>query len=154
MTQTQTLIDCLRKEAEAVTAFAQSLADEREAMKRGDFAALTALVARKTAQADSLARLGADREARMTARGLRAGPGGQLLGSDIDPAVADAWRKLRFAATAARDAIQLNGAIIKAQLEFTREALQALRSGGADAGLYGRNGRAETGLRGVSLASG
>jgi flagella synthesis protein FlgN len=90
----------------------------------------------------------------MGALGLKAGPGGQLLGRNADPAVEQAWRELRFAAHTARDANELNGAVVAAHLEFTQEAIHAVRQGGVDAGLYGKDGKAENGAKGVSLAAG
>ncbi len=91
----------------------------------------------------------------MGALGLRPGPQGQLLGRNIDPAVVDAWRQLIFAARTARDKNQLNGAIVDAHLDHTREAIHVLRQhSGGDAGLYGKNGKAAAGVGGVSLASG
>jgi flagellar biosynthesis/type III secretory pathway chaperone len=56
--------------------------------------------------------------------------------------VAEAWRKVVFFAHKARDANELNGAIVNAHLEFTQEAIQVLRQGGAGPNeMYGRNSR-------------
>lgn len=152
---TQALIQSIQQETQAIAAFGRALAQEREALKTSDFEALSGLLARKEELARELSTLGAAREARMTALGLRTGPGGQLFGRHVDPAVADAWRKLVFFASMARDANQLNGAVIGAHLEFTQEAIQVLRQGGEDAGaLYGRDGKAQNASGGVSLASG
>jgi len=148
------LIRSLQHETEAVSAFAGALAEEREAMKSGDFAALSTLLERKTALARALADMSAAREAQMRAAGIRADASGQLVGLRIDPAVTLAWRDLRLAAQSARDASELNGAVINAHLEFTSAALHTLRQRGTDAGLYGRNGRAEGATPGVSLACG
>lgn len=152
---TQALIQSIQHETEAIAAFGRALAQEREALKTSDFEVLSGLLVRKEELARELSTLTAARESRMTALGLRAGPGGQLLGQRVDPAAADAWRKLVFFAGMARDANQLNGAVIDAHLAFTQEAIQVLRQGGEDAGaLYGRDGRAQSPGGGVSLASG
>ncbi|MGT2490009.1 hypothetical protein ACU4GD_04395 [Cupriavidus basilensis] len=52
------------------------------------------------------------------------------------------------------DANALNSAVVDAHLEFTEEAILALRQRGDNATLYGKNGRTQTGPQGVSLASG
>ncbi|AGW92727.1 MULTISPECIES: flagella synthesis protein FlgN [Cupriavidus] len=151
----QSLIQSLQRETEAIQAFGQLLTEERDALKRGDFQSLSELLTRKVELGQALSRQVRAREAQMGAHGLRAGPEGQLLGRQIDPAVAAAWRKLIFAARATRDGNALNGAVISAHLDFTREAIQALRQhGGGDAGLYGKDGKAAAGVGGVSLAAG
>ncbi|MGN5476300.1 flagella synthesis protein FlgN [Cupriavidus basilensis] len=151
----QPLIQSLQKEAEAVTAFGQLLTEEREALRGGDFQSLSGLLTRKVELGQAISRQVAAREAQMGALGLRPGPQGQLLGRNIDSAVVDAWRQLIFAARTARDKNQLNGAIVDAHLDHTREAIQVLRQhSGGDAGLYGKNGKAAAGVGGVSLASG
>ncbi|AOY95732.1 flagellar biosynthesis protein FlgN [Cupriavidus sp. USMAA2-4] len=148
------LIQILHRETEAVKAFAEALADEREVMKSGDAQALGAVLDRKTALASALAELGAAREAQMAAAGLRAGPNGMLVGLRIDPAVHQAWRTLRLAALGAHQASTLNSAVIATHLEHTRAAIQVLRQRGIDAGLYGRDGRTQNAASGLSLARG
>ncbi len=151
----QALIQSIQHETQAIVAFGRALAEEREAIKAGDFQTLSGLLARKEELAQDLSRMIPAREAQMTVAGLRPAPGGQLLGRQVDPAVAEAWRKLVFFARAARDANELNGAVIGAHLEYTQEAIQVLRQGGEDSGaLYGRDGKAQSGAGGVSLASG
>jgi len=151
----QTLIQNLQRETDAIQAFSQLLTEERQALKDGDYRSMDGLLRRKVELGQALSRQLAAREAQMGALGLRPGPQGQLLGRNVDPAVGDAWRKLIFAARAARDNNQLNGAVIGAHLDFTREAIQTLRQhSGGDAGLYGKDGKAAPGLGGVSLASG
>lgn len=148
------LIQTLQRETEAVKAFADALAEEREAMKAGDAQGLGAVLEHKTALAASLAQLSAAREAQMAACGLRAGPDGMLLGLRVDPELTQAWRTLRLAALGARSASELNTAVIATHLEHTRAAIQVLRQRGADAGLYGRDGRAQGATAGLSLARG
>ncbi|WP_265923017.1 flagellar protein FlgN [Cupriavidus nantongensis] len=151
----QSLIQSLQRETEGIRAFGQLLAEERDALKRGDFQSLSGLLTRKVELGQALSRQLKAREAQMGALGLRAGPEGQLLGRQVEPAVADAWRGLIFAARTARDANALNGAVVDAHLDFTREAIQALRQhSGGDAGLYGKDGKAAAGVGGVSLAAG
>ncbi|MBF6988349.1 MULTISPECIES: flagellar protein FlgN [Cupriavidus] len=150
----QSLIQSLQRETEGVEAFGQLLAQERDAIKRGDFTALSELLTRKVEVGQGLSRQVRAREAQMQALGLRAGADGQLLGR-LDAGVAEAWRKLIFAARVTRDGNALNGAVIKAHLDFTQQAIQALRQhSGGDAGLYGKDGKAATGVGGVSLAAG
>ncbi|MFJ4293252.1 flagellar protein FlgN [Cupriavidus sp. NPDC089707] len=151
----QSLIQSLQRETEGVETFGQLLVEERDAIKRGDFTALSELLTRKVEVGQGLSRQVRAREAQMQALGLRAGADGQLLGRQIDAGVADAWRKLIFAARVTRDGNALNGAVIKAHLDFTQEAIQALRQhSGGDAGLYGKDGKAAAGAGGVSLAAG
>lgn len=149
------LIQTLSVETNAIAAFGRALADEREAIKRQDFQALTDLLGKKMELAQALTRATAAREAQMIALKLRVGPGGLLIGGPLEAGVADAWRKVVFFAHKARDANELNGAIVSAHLEFTQEAIQVLRQGGAGSNeMYGRNGKASTTAGGVSLAAG
>ncbi|KWR87795.1 flagella synthesis protein FlgN [Cupriavidus sp. IDO] len=151
----QALIQNLQRETEAINAFGKLLTEERDALKGGNFQALSGLLTQKVELGQALSRQVRAREAQMGALGLRAGPEGQLLGRHIEPGVSDAWRKLIFAARAARDGNQINGAVIAAHLDYTREAIQVLRQhSGGDAGLYGKDGKAAAGVGGMSLASG
>lgn len=151
----QALIQTLKLEADAIAAFGRTLAEERDAIKRQDFQALSELLNQKMELAQGLTRATAAREAQMIALGLRVGPAGLLVGGLVDPAVTEAWRKVVFFASKAKDANELNGAIVNAHLEFTQEAIQVLRQGGAGPNeMYGRDGRAQNAASGVSLAAG
>ena len=152
---TQTLIQTLKREADAIVAFGRALAEERDALKRGDFQVLSELLSRKMELAQALTRETAAREAQMIALGLRVGPGGLLIGREIEPAVADAWRKIVFFAQKAKQSNDVNGAIVNAHLEFTQEAIQVLRQGSEVANeMYGRDGKAQNAGAGVTLAAG
>ncbi|CAG2145640.1 flagella synthesis protein FlgN [Cupriavidus plantarum] len=154
MTQ-QALIQTLKRESDAILAFGRALADERDALKRNDFQALSELLSRKVELAQALSRETAAREAQMIALGLRVGPGGLLIGRPVDAAVTDAWRKIVFFAQKAKESNEVNGAIVNAHLEFTQEAIQVLRHG--DAGpneMYGRDGKSQNAAAGVTLAAG
>ncbi|SDD62770.1 flagella synthesis protein FlgN [Cupriavidus sp. YR651] len=149
------LIQTLKLEADAIAAFGRALADEREAIRHQDFQALSDLLSKKMELAQVLDRATAAREAQMIALGLRVGAGGLLVGRLIEPAVAEAWRKVVFFAHKARDANELNGAIVSAHLAFTQEAIQVLRQGGMTPNeMYGRDGKAQNAAAGVSLAAG
>lgn len=149
------LIQTLSLEANAIAAFGRALADERDAIKRQDFQALSDLLSKKMELAQALTRATAAREAQMIALGLRLGEGGLLVGGPVDASVAEAWRKVVFFAQKARDANELNGAIVNAHLEFTQEAIQVLRQGGMKPNeMYGRDGKAQAASGGVSLAAG
>lgn len=153
-TMSQALIDVMHREAQAALAFADTLQQERAAIRAGDFLALSGLIETKQELAQELARLGAARQAQMAAHGIRVGPQRELVGLNVDPAVADGWRDLQLAARGAADATALTGMVVNAHLKFTGDALQALRQRGGNATVYGRDGRTENGPRGVSLASG
>ncbi len=56
----------------------------------------------------------------MIALGLRVGPAGLLVGGLVDPAVTEAWRKVVFFASKAKDANELNGAIVNAHPSSSR----------------------------------
>ncbi len=149
------LIQSLSHEASAIAAFGRTLADEREAIKRQDFQALSELLNTKIELAQALKIATAAREAQMIALGLRIGAGGLLVGRQVDHEVAEAWRKVVFFAHKAKDANELNGAVVNAHLEFTQEAIQVLRQGGmAPNEMYGRNGKSHSNAAGVSLAAG
>ncbi|WP_454765870.1 flagella synthesis protein FlgN [Cupriavidus campinensis] len=151
----QTLIQTLKFEADAIAAFGRALADERDAIRRQDFQALSELLDKKMELAQELTRATAAREAQMIALGLRVGAGGLLVGGMVEAAVAEAWRKVVFFAHKAKDANELNGAIVDAHLTFTQEAIQVLRQGGTPPNeMYGRDGRAQNAAGGVSLAAG
>jgi flagella synthesis protein FlgN len=152
---TESMVQGMQRETEAVLAFAAALNEERQAIKAGDFALLNTLLERKAQLATTIGELGATRQAQMAALGIRVGAQRQLLGKGVDLAVTAAWQQLVFAARTAADANDFNGAIVNVHLEFTQGALQALRQRGGDTGtLYGRNGLAKTGPQGVSLAAG
>lgn len=149
------LIQSLSVEANAIAAFGRALSEERDAIKRQDFQALSDLLNKKMELAQALTRASATREAQMIALGLRAGDGGLLVGREVEPDVAEAWRKVVFFAHKAKDANDLNGAIVNAHLEFTQEAIQVLRQGGmAPNEMYGRDGKSQAAASGVSLAAG
>ncbi|MFJ1258539.1 flagella synthesis protein FlgN [Cupriavidus sp. CuC1] len=150
----QSLIQNLRRETELAQEFATVLGEERSMIKAGDYQALAGLLERKVELAGLLGALTRTREAQMGAMGIRTGAGGQLFGRQIDPSVEAAWRTLVFAARTASDANTLNAAVVDAHLEFTEEAILALRQRGDNTTLYGRDGRTQTGPQGVSLASG
>lgn len=150
----QSLIQNLRRETELAQEFAAVLGEERTMIKAGDYQALAGLLERKVELAGLLSALTRTREAQMGALGIRTGAGGQLFGRQIDAGVEAAWRTLVFAARTARDANALNSAVVDAHLEFTEEAILALRQRGDNATLYGKDGRTQTGPQGVSLASG
>jgi flagella synthesis protein FlgN len=152
---TESMVQGMQRETEAVLAFAAALNEERRAIKAGDFALLDTLLERKAQLATMIGELGAIRQAQMAALGIRVGAEQQLLGRGVDSAVTAAWQQLVFAARTAADANDFNGAIVNAHLEFTQDALQTLRQRGGDTGtLYGRDGLAKTGPQGVSLAAG
>lgn len=150
----QALIEIMQRETQAALAFVDTLQQERAAIRAGDFQALAGLIEAKQDLAQDIARLSAARQAQMAAAGIRIGPDRRLVGLNIDPAVATAWRDLLLAARGAADANTLAGAVVGAHLKYTEDALNALRQGGESATLYGRNGRTESVGRGVSLASG
>lgn len=154
MTQ-QALIQTLKRESDAILAFGRALAEERDALKRNDFQALSELLSRKVALGQALSRETAAREAQMIALGLRVGEGGLLIGRQVDPTVADAWRKIVFFAHKAKESNEINGAIVDAHLEFTQEAIQVLRQGGTEPNeMYGRDGKSQNPAAGVQLAAG
>lgn len=149
------LIQTLSNETKAIAAFGRALADERDAIKRQDFQALSDLLGKKMELAQALTRATAAREAQMIALGLRIGEGGLLVGRQVEPEVIEAWRKVVFFAHKAKDANDLNGAIVNAHLEFTQEAIQVLRQGGMGPNeMYGRDGKSQSASGGVSLAAG
>ncbi|MGO4332810.1 flagella synthesis protein FlgN [Cupriavidus sp. 2TAF22] len=150
----QSLIQNLARETELSKEFAAVLGEERAMIKAGDYQALVGLLDRKVELAGSLQTLTRTREAQMGAMGIRLGAGGQLFGREIVPAVETAWRDLLFAARMARDANAVNAAVVDAHLEFTQEAILALRHRGETGTLYGKDGRTQQGPQGVSLAAG
>lgn len=150
----QPLILNLQTEAAAIDAFAQALKEERQAIREGDFLRLNELLEHKTELADTLARLAAVREAQMGALGIRIGTDRQPSGRAVTPEVSAAWNALMRAARLASEATELAGAIVAAHLDYTNEALTALRQRGNDTTVYGRDGRPQPGQQGVSLANG
>ncbi len=144
---------CLERENTLVVEFLHALEAETEAlMDRRAHESLQAAVQRKETLADELARLGAERDALLSAAGLAGGPAGTDAAAAAHPELGPLWQALQANAAQAREHNQRNGTLIAVNLRHTQESLDALRqaAGTGAAATYDAQGR---GKRGYSSAA-
>ncbi len=136
------LHSCLQREAEAVTAFAQILTEEGDALlQRATPEALADITQRKMAIIDTLDQLAQERDAQLATLGFETGHSGAAAAASAHPDLAEPWEQLLAQADAARQQNEHNGVIIRAQLQYHQQAMAALRDAQARTTLYGPSGR-------------
>jgi flagella synthesis protein FlgN len=148
------LVELLVKEYTAIEAFAELLDQEADAMTQGTFSKLSEISGRKSRLAEQISLLEGQREVQQKALGYAPGRSG------IDTAAAGgstelklAWQHLLTAAGRARAHNHRNGVMIHHHLDFTRQSINFLTSGGQ--ALYGPDGAHQSGnANGNSLALG
>lgn len=123
-------------------------------MAQGRFIDLPQLAERKSQMADRIAILSRHRENEQMAQGYGADhSGAEAATAAGGPALQAAWHALQACATEAQERNHANGVMIHAHLDFTRQAINFLKSGGKP--LYGPDGAHSTGAAsGNRLASG
>lgn len=146
------LLTALASERDAVQTFSAILGEEQEALISGVLEALPALTERKASLTEQLAALGQTRDTRLTEMGYPVGRAGGEAAAAADADVARAWQALRDIAAQARQTNETNGLLIRSRLEYSRQALNALRAGNGDP-LYGPDGRPQS-AHGGTLATG
>lgn len=123
------------------------LQQERQALESGDVDTLPVVAARKSEAYGRLAQLGDARSALLARLGIR--PNREvieaLFASSSDWAqCAKSFRDLLDLASEAHDANQRNGALIRAQMRASQQALAVLMSAAEQASTYGPDGQAQT----------
>ena len=148
------LLQCLTLEHGAVAEFLDLLNQEADAMTQGRFIDLVQLAERKSQLADRIAILSHHRDKEQMALGYRADRSGiEAAAAAGGLLVHDAWVKLQACAAQARERNHANGVMIHTHLDFTRQAIDFLKSAGRP--LYGPDGAHHSGTAcGNRLATG
>jgi flagella synthesis protein FlgN len=131
----------LNQEQAAIAAFIELLDQEADVMTQGRFSELSELTERKSRMADTLAILGRQRENEQIRLGYKADrSGAETLVAAGGPALQKAWMKLRECAAQAHERNHRNGVMIHTHLDFTRQSISVLNTGGGSKPLYGPDG--------------
>ena len=136
---TSSLLQRLTLEHGAVAEFLVLLDQEADAMMQGRFIDLPPLAEHKSQLADRIAIVRRHRENEQMALGYRADrSGAEAATAAGGPLLQDAWRKLQACAAQAHERNHANGVMIHTHLDFTRQAIDFLKSAGRP--LYGPDG--------------
>ena len=136
---TSSLLQRLTLEHGAVAEFLVLLDHEADAMTQGRFIDLPPLAEHKSQLADRIAIVRRHRENEQMALGYRADrSGAEAATAAGGPLLQDAWRKLQACAAQAHERNHANGVMIHTHLDFTRQAIDFLKSAGRP--LYGPDG--------------
>lgn len=132
----------LKREAELVIRFRDTLLREQEVLRSGQSDGLTEINAEKLSLVDNLNLAGAER-----ARALSSSEEASIdmqewfSAHPLETEAAELWKNLLVTAREARDINELNGNLINVLHQKTSEALSILTLGKADQSLYGNNGQ-------------
>ena len=137
-------MDRLKLELGAVTEFIDLLTQEADAMTQGRFIDLPLLAERKAQLADKIAIVRRHRENEQ----IRLGFGADRIGAEAataagGPLLQAAWSQLQACAAQAHAHNHANGVMIHTHLDFTRQAIDFLKS--TDRPLYGPDGTHHSG---------
>ena len=151
---TTSLLHCLTTELGAVTEFLDLLNQEADAMAQGRFLDLPPLAEGKSQLADTIAILRRHRENEQMALGFGADrSGAESAAAAGGPLSQAAWNELQACAAQAHARNHANGVMVHTHLDFTRQAINFLKSGGRP--LYGPDGSHDNGAaNGKRLATG
>jgi flagellar biosynthesis protein FlgN len=141
-------------ECSAIQDFIELMDHEAEALVNGDFAALPDLTKRKEELADQIVALDREREQHQKALGWPTDrKGADAAAAAGDKKLQNAWQALMECAAQAQERNHRNGVLVHTHLDYTREAINFLRSNGRP--LYGPDGKHMGGVgNGTSLATG
>jgi flagella synthesis protein FlgN len=135
----------LRDEQFALVALTDLLRSEQDALVQGDADRVSALAVDKEERIKALARLSAQRSARLTSLGLNGSAEGMQIWIQRHPEHAGSarrsWQQLLAGAEAARQLNQCNGVLIENKLKQNRLRLAVLQTAGALDGVYRADGR-------------
>lgn len=141
---TTSLLQRLTLEHGAVAEFLDLLNQEADAMAQGRFIDLAPLAERKSQMADRIAILRRHRENEQMALGFGADrSGAEAAVAAGGPLLQLAWGQLQSCAARAQERNHANGVMIHTHLDFTRQAIDFLKSAGRP--LYGRDGAHHSG---------
>ena len=136
---TSSQLQRLTLEHGAVAEFLVLLDQEADAMTQGRFIDLPPLAEHKSQLADRIAIVRRHRENEQMTLGYRADrSGAEAATAAGGPLLQDAWRKLQACAAQAHERNHANGVMIHTHLDFTRQAIDFLKSAGRP--LYGPDG--------------
>ena len=141
---TTSLMDRLTLELGAVTEFIDLLTQEADAMTQGRFIDLPLLAERKAQLADKIAIVRRHRENEQMTLGFGADRiGAESATAAGGPLLQAAWSQLQACAAQAHAHNHANGVMIHTHLDFTRQAIDFLKS--TDRPLYGPDGTHHSG---------
>lgn len=136
---TSSLLNCLTLELAAVAEFLDALNQEADTMAQGRFSELAPLAESKSALADTIAILRRHRENEQMMLGFSADrSGAESATAAGGPLLQAAWRELQACAAQAHERNHANGIQIHTHLDFTRQAINFLKSSGKP--MYGPDG--------------
>ncbi len=148
------LQDRMTLEYGAFNEFLELLNLEANAMAEGRFSDLPQLTERKSKLADEIVILGRYRETEQISLGFSAGYSGAVVAAAAGgPLLKEVWGRLQTCAAQVRERNLANGVVVHAHLDFTRQAINYLKS--ANGSLYGADGTHSGGTAsGKRLATG
>ena len=136
---TTSLLNCLNLELSAVAEFLDLLNQEADTMAQGRFIDLAHLAERKSQMADRIALLRRYRENQQMTMGFSADrSGAEAATAAGGPLLQAAWSELQSCAAQAHERNHANGVMIHTHLDFTRQAINFLKSSGKP--MYGPDG--------------
>lgn len=145
----------LKREAELVTRFRDTLLREQQILRTGTSEGLVEISEEKLSLADSLNQAGAERARTLTSSDKETiDMGAWLSAHPLETEAAVLWNRVLGTAREARDINELNGNLINVLHQKTSDALTILSKGKADQSLYSSNGQASlnTGSRIIDSA--
>lgn len=141
---TTSLLQRLTLEQGAVAEFLVLLNQEADAMTQGRFMELPLLAEHKSKLADRIAILRRHRENEQMTLGFGADrSGAEAATAAGGPVLQTAWSQLQASAAQAHERNHANGVMIHTHLDFTRQAINFLKSAGRP--LYGPDGSHSSG---------
>lgn len=147
------LIDLLVREHAAIGEFLELLNQESDAMTHGEFKHLPVLAERKSQLADQIALIGRQREMEQQSLGYAPGRSGcDAAAAAGEEALQAAWSNLLARASQAHACNHRNGVMIHTHLDYTRQSINFLKTGGQT--LYGPDGTHRTGASSSRFAAG
>jgi flagella synthesis protein FlgN len=155
MTQIASLIANLQDETVQLHRFNDLLHRELEALSQlHDLDALDAITQEKLRFHAVLDASAAGRNGLLAELGFEASFVGMERAVAAHPEIAAAWLALKSAADATRVQNDINGMVVNAKLENTKQSLDALRKAGVGPAVYTASGRAPSNLPRLSVKAG
>ena len=137
----------LAAERETITRFIELLEREQASLRHGQTEELIELSTQKEALAARLEALGAERRSFLAGHGHstdRKGTEAWCEQHPDDGEAADSWREILALAARARELQRVNGDLIELHLHYNAKALEALQGGRRSLDLYGPDGQSKT----------
>jgi flagella synthesis protein FlgN len=155
MTQIASLIANLQDETVHLHRFNDLLQRELEALSQlHDLDTLDAITQEKLSFHAALEACAASRASLLAELGYEAGFVGMENAVAAHPEISATWLQLKDAANATRTQNDINGMVVNAKLENTKQSLDALRKAGVGPAVYTARGRAQSNLPRLSVKAG